>query len=106
LIEVVREDDLLSREELSFKNSLAEDNDFGGEVDRELALDDFLEDAVDVFDDFLTEADELFRVDSFEVCPIFIIPRLIASSSAISLPVSGSVKMPVFSSIKPLRRAS
>ena len=49
LIEVVREADLVSLAELSFRNSLAELKDLGGEEDLELALEDFLDDAVDVF---------------------------------------------------------
>jgi hypothetical protein len=106
LMEVVREADLASLEELSFKNSLAEFKDFGGEEDLELALEDFLEDAVDVFEVFLIEVVELFLVEVADDWPSLIIPRLIASSSSISFPVSGSVKMPVFSSIRPLRRAS
>ena len=106
LIEVVSEADLVSLEELSFKNSLAELNDLGGEEDLELALEDFRDDEVDAFEVFLIEVVELFRVEVADDCPSLIIPRLIASSSAISFPVSGSVKIPVFSSIRPLRRAS
>lgn len=107
LIEVESEVDLVSLEELSFKNSFAELSDFGGDDDLELAVDDFLEDAVDVFDTFLMDdAVELFLVELTELCPTLTNPKLIASSRPISLPHSGSVKMPVFSSISPLRRAS
>ena len=45
LIEVVREADLVSLEELSFENSLAELSDLGGELDLELAFEDCLEEA-------------------------------------------------------------
>ena len=101
----MREADLVSLEELSFKNSLAELSDLGGELDLELAFEDFLEEAEEVLEVFLMDVVELFRVEVAEVWPSLIIPRLIALSSAISLPVSGSVKIPVFSSIRPLRRA-
>ena len=64
LIEVDNEADLFSREELSFKNSLAEAKLLGGEDDLELAEDDFLDDPpVELLDDFLTEDTELFLVD-------------------------------------------
>jgi len=86
-MEVKREvrDSLL---ELSFKKALAESKDFGGEVDLEEAFDDFLLDATEDVDAFLEDAIEDFLTG---VCPILTMPRLIASSRAISFPVSGSV---------------
>ena len=104
LIEVVNEDDLESLEELSFMNSFAAPKDFGGEDDLELAFDDFLDEAVDVFEVLRTDVAELFLVEEAE--PSLIMPKLIASSKAISLLVSGSVKTPLFSSMRPLRSAS
>ena len=62
-IEVVKEVDLESLEELSFKNSLAEFKLFGGEEDLELAVDDFLEESVEAFETFLMEVVELFLVE-------------------------------------------
>ena len=93
LMEVDREADLFSRDELSFRNSLAEDRLLGGEDDLELAEDDFLDDApVELLDVFLIDVVELFLVDEVdEDWPILTRPRLIASSRAISLPHSGSV---------------
>lgn len=102
-----------SLDELSFKNSFAELKDLGGEIDLEDAVDDFLEVAEDT-EAFLDEAveDFLSAVEDFLlsglVCPTpsFIIPRLMASSKAISFPVSGSVNTPVDSSMRPLFSAS
>ena len=63
LMEVDREADLFSRDELSFRNSLAEDRLLGGEDDLELAEDDFLDDApVELLDVFLIDVVELFLV--------------------------------------------
>ena len=104
LIEVVNEDDRESLEELSFMNSFAAPKDFGGEDDLELAFEDFLDEAVEVFEALRTDVVELFLVEDAD--PSLIIPKLIASSSAISLLVSGSVKIPLFSSMRPLRSAS
>ena len=104
LIEVVNEDDRESLEELSFINSFAAPKDFGGEDDLELAFEDFLDEAVEVFETLRTDVVELFLVE--DVDPSLIIPKLIASSSAISLLVSGSVNIPLFSSMRPLRSAS
>ena len=94
LMEVERDADLSSREELSFRNSLAEDRLLGGEEDLELAEEDFLDEApVELLDVFLMDVTELFLVEEVdeEDWPILTRPRLIASSRAISLPHSGSV---------------
>ena len=93
LIDVDKEADLVSRAELSFKNSLADDKLLGGEEDLELAEEDFLEEApVELLEVFLTEVVELFLVDVEEDdWPSLTRPRLMASSRAHSCLVSGSV---------------
>ena len=107
LIDVDNEADLDSLAELSLRNSFADVKLLGGEDDLELAEDDFLDEPpVELLEVFRTEETELFLVDDVEDCPILTKPRLMASSRAISLLVSGSVKMPVVSSIRPLLRAS
>ena len=63
LIEVVREADLVSLEELSFENSLAELSDLGGELDLELAFEDCLEEAEELLEVFLMDVVELFQVE-------------------------------------------
>ena len=104
--EVVNDADLVSRLELSLRNSFAELSDLGGDVDRVEALDDFLLDAdtTDELEVFLVDELDDFLAD--EVWPILTNPRLIASSNAICLPVSGFVYMPDDSSIQPRFKAS
>ena len=108
LIEVDKEADLVSLAELSLRNSFAEDKLLGGEEDLELAEEDFLEEApVELLEVFLNDVVELFLVDDDEEdWPSITRPRLMASSRAISLLDSGSVKIPVFSSIRPRLSAS
>jgi hypothetical protein len=65
-IEVVRDVVLESREELSFRNSLAELKFFGGEEDLELAVDDFLDESCDAVEALRIEVVELFLVEVAE----------------------------------------
>lgn len=122
--EVLSEVDRFSRAELSLRNSLAELSDLGGEIDLEDVVDDFLEAMDDteaflddVVEDFLSAVVDALRSIDDDVAevllpgavwptPSLIIPRLMASSRAISLPVSGSVNTPVASLIRPLLSAS
>ena len=63
LVEVGREAYLMSLEELSSENSLAELSDLGGELDLELAFEDFLEEAEELLEVFLMDVVELFQVE-------------------------------------------
>ena len=76
LIDVDNDEDLDSLAEFSFRNSLAAERFLGGEEDLELAEEDFLEDVpVELFDDFLRDAAELFLVDEVDDWPILTKPR-------------------------------
>ena len=67
LMEVDREADLSSREELAVGNSVAADRLLGGEDDLELAAEDFLDEApVELLGVFLMDVTELFLVEEVD----------------------------------------
>ncbi len=106
LKDVVSDEDLAaSRAALSLRNSLAEAKDLGGEDDDlEDESEDFLLEFTDETEFFLEPVEtEDFLIGAW---PNLTRPKLIASSKAISLPVSASVKRPVTSSMRPHLSAS